>query len=152
MSAFKEGNYATALREWKPPAEGVNADSQFYLGQLHEYGKGVPMGTKGARKWYELATKKGLQEAQENLKFLIDQEAQKIVREKERIAREKRKSPDQLLSSALVCFNLNTLCPEFYSRSTRRLPDGLSGSNGHPSQNKDLDLLLLIDETVSSDQ
>ena len=34
LDAFNKGDYATALREWKPLAEQGNADAQFNLGTM----------------------------------------------------------------------------------------------------------------------
>jgi uncharacterized protein len=41
-AAYKSGDYATALREWKPLAEQGHPDSQYKLGNMHYKGKGVP--------------------------------------------------------------------------------------------------------------
>ncbi len=37
VAAYNRGDYATALREWRPLAEQGNADAQFFLGVM--YGK-----------------------------------------------------------------------------------------------------------------
>ena len=39
MAAYNKGDYATAVREWKPLAEQGNADGQFNLGFLHDTGQ-----------------------------------------------------------------------------------------------------------------
>ena len=39
--AYKSGDYATALREWRPLAEQGNADAQYNLGVMYYNGKGV---------------------------------------------------------------------------------------------------------------
>ena len=44
--AYKSGDYATALREWKPLAEQGYADAQYNLGRMYEFGKGVPQSHK----------------------------------------------------------------------------------------------------------
>ena len=41
MDAHKSGDYATALRLWRPLAEQGNADAQFALGFMLERGQGV---------------------------------------------------------------------------------------------------------------
>ena len=57
--AFMSGDYATALREWKPLAEQGNADAQTYLGVMYAGGQGVPQDYKTAVKWYKLAAEHG---------------------------------------------------------------------------------------------
>ena len=42
LTAYKNGDYATALKEWKPLAEQGDANAQFGLGVMYEYGDGVP--------------------------------------------------------------------------------------------------------------
>ena len=39
VAAYKRGDYATALREWRPLAKQGNANAQFFLGVM--YGKGL---------------------------------------------------------------------------------------------------------------
>ena len=67
LTASKSGDYATALREWKPLAEQGNARAQFSLGRLYHAGKGVPQHYKIAVKWYKLAAEQGNTVAQVNL-------------------------------------------------------------------------------------
>jgi hypothetical protein len=42
VDAYKRGDYATALRDWRPLAEQGDAGAQFYLGTLYAFGQGVP--------------------------------------------------------------------------------------------------------------
>ena len=44
LAAHKRGDYATALREWRPLAEQGNATAQSYLGAMFHYGLGVAAG------------------------------------------------------------------------------------------------------------
>jgi len=55
LNAYKSGDYATALREWKPLAEQGNASAQKNMGVMYERGHGVPQNDKTAVKWYRLA-------------------------------------------------------------------------------------------------
>ena len=64
--AYKNKDYATALREWKPLAEQGNADAQFNLGFMYEKGWGVPQDYKTAVKWYRLAAEQGDADSQFN--------------------------------------------------------------------------------------
>ncbi len=57
LAAAKSGDFATALREWKPLAEQGNADAQSLLGAMYAEGNGVPRDYKAAVKWYRLAAK-----------------------------------------------------------------------------------------------
>jgi TPR repeat protein len=67
LDAARRGDYATALREWKPLAEQGYASVQFNLGLMYHKGDGVPQNDKTAVKWYRLAAKQGYAIAQYNL-------------------------------------------------------------------------------------
>ncbi len=41
LEAYDSGDYATAIKEWKPLAEKGMVDAQFYLAWMHYFGKGV---------------------------------------------------------------------------------------------------------------
>ena len=41
-TAYKRGDYTTALLLWRPLAEQGNDLAQYYLGEMYEFGKGVP--------------------------------------------------------------------------------------------------------------
>jgi TPR repeat protein len=43
LGAYERGDYATALREFRPLAERGNPGAQFNLGQLYAKGHGVPL-------------------------------------------------------------------------------------------------------------
>ena len=59
MDAYNGGDYATALREWRPLAEQGDPSAQFRLGSLYENGDGVPRDFAKARQWYEKAAAQG---------------------------------------------------------------------------------------------
>jgi TPR repeat protein len=65
--AYDRGDYATALREWRPLAEQGNAIAQYNLGLLYRKGRGVPQDDVQARKWYDKAAVQGHAKAQYNL-------------------------------------------------------------------------------------
>jgi uncharacterized protein len=67
LTAYQSGDYATALREWKPLAEQGNAVAQYNLGGMYAYGRGVPQDYKTALKWWRLAAEQGNANAQFNL-------------------------------------------------------------------------------------
>jgi TPR repeat protein len=67
VTAYKSGDYATALREWTPLAKQGDASAQFNLGLMYEKGQGVQQDYKTAVRWYRLAAKQGYVNAQYNL-------------------------------------------------------------------------------------
>ena len=67
LSAVNQGNYAAALRLWKPLADQGNAAAQFNLGVMYNSGDGVPEDDVEAVKWYRKAADQGNAAAQFNL-------------------------------------------------------------------------------------
>jgi len=59
LAAYVRGDYATALQEFKPPAEQGNANAQFFLGYMYKDGKGVPQNHAEAAKWFRKAAEQG---------------------------------------------------------------------------------------------
>jgi uncharacterized protein len=72
MDANNRGDYATALREWRPLAEQGFTAAQFNLGQLYANGQGVPQDYVQARQWWEKAAAQGDANAQVSLGALYD--------------------------------------------------------------------------------
>ena len=72
LTAYKSGDYATALREWKALAELGDAGAQSNLGLMYDIGKGVPEDDKEAVKWYRLAAEQGHASAQYLLGMMYD--------------------------------------------------------------------------------
>ncbi len=67
LEAFTRGDYASALKEFRPLAEQGDAVSQFALGTMYENGRGVPKDDVEAVRWYRLAAEQGQASAQNNL-------------------------------------------------------------------------------------
>ena len=67
LTAYNNGDYATALKEWKPLAEKGDVDAQTNLGLMYQNGWGVPQDDKEAVYWYKLAAEQGDAKAQYNL-------------------------------------------------------------------------------------
>ncbi len=67
FDAYSEGDYTTALAEWRPLAEEGDASGQFGLGLLYSNGWGVDLNDDEALKWYGLAAGQGHGEAAYNL-------------------------------------------------------------------------------------
>ena len=64
MDARNRGDFAKALREWRPLAEQGDARAQYYLGLLYENGDGVPQDYEKAHEWYEKSAAQGEANAQ----------------------------------------------------------------------------------------
>ena len=67
LDAYKNGDYATALREWRPVAEQGIAEAQLNLGGMYDKGQGVVQDYTEAVKWYRKSAEQGLAQAQLNL-------------------------------------------------------------------------------------
>jgi TPR repeat protein len=59
FAAYKSGDYAAALREFKPLAQQGDASAQFTLGMMYANGQGVTQDVKAAVTWWKLAAKQG---------------------------------------------------------------------------------------------
>ena len=66
MKAAQSGDFATALKEWKPLAEHGSRKAQFYLGGMYEKGKGVSQDTIAAYMWFNIAAEQGHKKAASN--------------------------------------------------------------------------------------
>jgi hypothetical protein len=67
QAAENKGDYATALRLWRPLAEQGHATAQNSLGVLYAGGQGVPKDAAAAVKWFRLAAEQGYAGGQNNL-------------------------------------------------------------------------------------
>jgi TPR repeat protein len=65
--AYARGDYATAMRLWRPHAEQGEAFAQFAVGEMYEYGLGVPQDYAEAMRWYRKAAEQGERLAECNL-------------------------------------------------------------------------------------
>ena len=59
LEAYGRGDYATALREWRPLADAGYAVAQYNVGVMYRHGRGVPQDHAEAVKWYRLAAAQG---------------------------------------------------------------------------------------------
>ncbi|ALE01711.1 tetratricopeptide repeat protein [Candidatus Pseudothioglobus singularis] len=66
-TAFNNGDYITAYKEWLPLAEQGHDGAQTSLGWMYEHGKGVVKNDKKAVDWYTKAAEQGHIGAQNNL-------------------------------------------------------------------------------------
>jgi uncharacterized protein len=67
MDAFTRGDYATAMRTWRPLAEAGDPAAQTNIGYLYYEGKGVSQNLQEAIKWYKMAATKNYPDACFNL-------------------------------------------------------------------------------------
>jgi TPR repeat protein len=63
-AAYKAGDYATALAEWRPAAEGGHARAQYAFGNLYNEGKGVAHDAAVAAEWWQKAAARNHAQAQ----------------------------------------------------------------------------------------
>ena len=73
VDAWGRGDYATAIKEWRGPADAGDADAQFNLGQAYKLGNGVPKDLGQAEKWYKMAADQGHLQANDNYGLLLFQ-------------------------------------------------------------------------------
>ncbi len=67
VAALVRGDYATALKEFRPLAEQGDAIAQTGLGAMYLAGYGVPQDYAEAVQWFRLAAEQGDGDAQNNL-------------------------------------------------------------------------------------
>ena len=67
LKASQSGDFATALKHWKPLAEQGDASAQYHLGVMYRKGNGVTKDYGEAVKWYRKAVEQGYADAQNNL-------------------------------------------------------------------------------------
>ena len=59
LAAYQSGDYATALREWRPLAEQGHDYAQNNLGWMYHNGQGVPQDNVYAPMWFNIAASNG---------------------------------------------------------------------------------------------
>jgi len=64
VEAYNSGDYATALREWRPLAEQGHAGAQYNLRFMYDEGFGMAQDDAEAARWFRLAAEQGDAEAQ----------------------------------------------------------------------------------------
>jgi hypothetical protein len=67
VNAYKNGDFETALKEWRPLADQGFADAQWALASMYHYGDGVSQDFNTAFRWYRLAAEQGNAIAQNSL-------------------------------------------------------------------------------------
>lgn len=74
VDAWAQGDYAKALKLWRPLAQAGDADAQFNLAQAHKLGRGVPQDMNAALDWYQKAAVQGHRQAEDNYGLLLFQQ------------------------------------------------------------------------------
>ncbi|NNE85951.1 MAG: hypothetical protein HKN28_18465 [Alphaproteobacteria bacterium] len=72
LAAYDRGDFAAALKEWRPLAERGDARAQYNLGVVLFNGQGVPHDPVKAVEWYRAAADQGYGPAQANLSFMYE--------------------------------------------------------------------------------
>jgi TPR repeat protein len=67
ITAYKSGDFATTMQEWKPLADQGHGRAQNGVGVLYYLGKGVPKNYKTAVKYFKLSAKNGDMRGQNSL-------------------------------------------------------------------------------------
>lgn len=70
MAAAQRGDYAVALRQWRPLAEQGHAAAQFNLGLMYADRLGVAQSDREAVRWWRLASAQGYSPAQTSLAWM----------------------------------------------------------------------------------
>ncbi len=73
VEAWQRGDYAAAIKEWRPLAISGNADAQFNLGQAYKLGRGVPVDLLQAEDWFRKAALQGHAQAEDNYGLVMFQ-------------------------------------------------------------------------------
>jgi len=88
FAAADRGDYATALREWRPLAEQGDASAQYNLGLMYDKGQGVPQDYVQAHLWYNLAAAQGTEKARRFRDFIAEEMTLAQIAEAQRLARD----------------------------------------------------------------
>ena len=70
LSAYKKGDYKTALMEWQPLAEQGLSEAQYNLAGMFAKGYGVVVDDERAVYWYKKSAEQGYPKAQHNLALM----------------------------------------------------------------------------------
>ncbi len=88
MAAYIQGDYQSALREFRPLAEEENAVAQNNLGAMYGDGRGVPQDYVQAHMWFNLAAAQEDELARKSRKRVEKRMTPEQIAEAQRLARE----------------------------------------------------------------
>jgi TPR repeat protein len=106
LAAYIKGDYATALREWRPLAEQGLAAAQYNLGWMYDNGKGVIQDYAEAAKWYRKAAEQGDAKALSNLGVMYAK-GQGVIQDYKEAVKWYRKAAEQ--GNAIAWLNLGAM-------------------------------------------
>ena len=78
VDAWSRGDYASAVGEWKGPADKGDADAQFNMGQAYKLGRGVPADLAKAEELFGKAAAQGHLQAADNYGLLLFQRGEHV--------------------------------------------------------------------------
>ena len=73
VDAWENGDFPTAISEWRGPALAGDPDAQFNMGQAYKLGRGVPMDLAIAEDWFRKASDQGHLQAADNYGLILFQ-------------------------------------------------------------------------------
>ena len=89
LDAANRGDFATALREWRPLAEQGDASAQNNLGFMYVYGKGVLQDYVRAHMWFNIAASSGeITNASKNRDIVAKRMSSSQIEKAQNLARE----------------------------------------------------------------
>ncbi len=71
VEAWSRGDYADAIKIWRPLAIAGDDDAQFNMGQAYKLGRGVPVDLRAAEDWYRKAAEQGHLQAADNYGLVL---------------------------------------------------------------------------------
>jgi hypothetical protein len=98
-AAYKNKDYATALKEFSPLAEQGDSNAQYHLGQMYKKGNGVNSDMTQAINWIRKAAEQGYPAAQYHLGKMYD-EGEDLPQDNDQALRWTRKAAEQGHDSA----------------------------------------------------
>jgi cell division septation protein DedD len=78
VTAWQRGDFAGAVKQWRPLADGGDQDAQFNMGQAYRLGRGVPADPRIAQSWFQKAAAQGHEMAQGNLGLLLYESGKRV--------------------------------------------------------------------------
>jgi hypothetical protein len=114
MAAYDRGDYASAMRLWRPLAEKGDPRAQTNLGVMYAKGRGIRQDYTAAANWYRKAADKGNVNAQTNLGVLYA-EGRGVLRDDTVAAGWFRKAADQ--GNGRAQYNLGIIYSNRWSAS-----------------------------------
>ena len=88
LTAAQSGDFATALKEWKPLAGQGDADAQYNLGVMYALGEGVIKDYVYAHMWGNIASMNGNDKGETLRGYVAEKMTSSQIEEAQRLARE----------------------------------------------------------------